>query len=48
MAHFGATQYMASLLEQQNSTIVGQNVSIGSLQTDVLNLSTTLGVFMTR
>ena len=48
MAHFGATQYMASLLEQQNSTIVGQNVSIASLQTDVLNLSTTLGVFMTR
>ena len=48
MAHFGATQYMASLLEQQNSTIVGQNVSIGSLQTDILNLSTTLGVFMTR
>ena len=48
MAHFGATQYMASLLEQQNSTIVGQNVSIGSLQTDVLNLSTTFGVFMTR
>ena len=48
MAHFGATQYMASLLEQQNSTIVGQNVSIGSLQTDVLNLSTTLGEFMTR
>ena len=48
MAHFGATQYMASLLEQQNSTIVGQNVSIGSLQTDVFNLSTTLGVFMTR
>ena len=48
MAHFGATQYMASLLEQQNSTIVGQNASIGSLQTDILNLSTTLGLFMTR
>jgi hypothetical protein len=48
MAHFGATQYMASLLEQQNSTIVGQNVSIISLQTDIINLSTTLGVFMSR
>jgi hypothetical protein len=48
MAHFGATQYMASLLEQQSSTIVGQNASIGSLQLDILNLSTTLGIFMTR
>jgi hypothetical protein len=48
MAHFGATQYMASLLEQQNSTIVGQNASIGSLQLDILNLSTTLGLFMSR
>jgi len=28
MAHFGATQYMASLLDQQNSTIVGQNAFI--------------------
>jgi len=28
LAHFGATKYMASLLDQQNSTIVGQNAFI--------------------
>ena len=48
MSHFGATKYMASLLEQQNSTIVGQNANIESLKTDILNLSTAVGTLVSR
>ena len=36
MAHFGATKYMANLLHEQKSTIVGQNVIL-SQQTSTLH-----------
>jgi hypothetical protein len=48
MAHFGATQYMANLLENQNSTIVGQNVVLETLQDQVANLSTAVGTLLSR
>jgi hypothetical protein len=48
MAHFGATQYMANLLENQNSTIVGQNVVLESLQDQVASLSTAVGTLLSR
>jgi len=32
MTHFGATKYMASLLDNQHSTIVGQNADISTLK----------------
>jgi hypothetical protein len=48
MAHYGATQYMATLLENQNSTIVGQNVVLESLQDQVASLSTAVGTLLSR
>jgi hypothetical protein len=42
MTHFGATQYMASLLDYQNSTIVGQNTDITELRSVVNTFSSLL------
>ena len=55
MAHFGATQYMANLLEQHKSTIVGQNVMLVEqtdrfthLETKVNQLTTLFQTFLSR
>ena len=48
MAHFGATQYMASLLQNQNSTIVAQNAVISSLEQQMASLSTTIGLIVSK
>ena len=48
MAHFGATQYMASLLQNQNSTIVAQNAVISSLEQQMASLSTSIGLIVSK
>jgi hypothetical protein len=45
MTHVGATQYIANLLDNQHSTIVGQNADITTLQTTVSSLQVQLSGF---